>query len=66
MSPTPDSDPRLVGRQVTQILSPLPKGKRVLKFNAPDHQLEDHEDPDDDHDDHEEEHGEHEEEQAES
>ena len=39
-----DSDPRLVGRQVTQILSPLPEAKRVLKFNKPDHQLEDHED----------------------
>ena len=48
-----DSDPRLVGRQVTQILSPLPEAKRVLKFNAPDHQLDDHEDHDD-HDDHEE------------
>ncbi|MGB0335241.1 MAG: translation initiation factor IF-3 [Opitutales bacterium] len=52
----PDSEPRLVGRQVTQILSPLPKGKRFLKFNAPDHQL----------DDHEEDEIEHEEEQAES
>ena len=39
-----DSDPRLVGRQVTQILSPLPEAKRVLKFNKADHQLEDHED----------------------
>lgn len=45
-----DSDPRLVGRQVTQILSPLPAGKRVLKFNAPDHELEDHEEPEDDFD----------------
>ncbi len=62
---TPDSTPRLVGRQVTQILSPLPKGKRVLKFNAPDHQLEDHEDHDD-HDDLEEDEADHEEEQAQS
>ena len=52
-----DSDPRLVGRQVTMILSPLPETKRVLKFNAPDHQLdesedhEDHEEDDDDDDD---------------
>lgn len=52
-----DSDPRLVGRQVTQILSPLPESKRVLKFNAPDHELdesEDHEEDDFDHDDEEE------------
>ena len=41
-----DSDPRLVGRQVTQLLSPLPEAKRVLKFNKPDHQMEDHEDHD--------------------
>ena len=41
-----DSDPRLVGRQVTQLLSPLPEAKRVLKFNKPDHQMEDHEDRD--------------------
>ena len=45
---SPDSEPKLVGRQVTQILSPLPKGKRVLKFNAPDHELEDHEENEDD------------------
>lgn len=38
-----DAEPRLVGRQVTQILSPLPESKRVLKFNAPDHQIEDDE-----------------------
>jgi translation initiation factor IF-3 len=43
---TADSEPRLVGRQVTQILSPLPESKRVLKFNAPDHELEDHEEDD--------------------
>jgi translation initiation factor IF-3 len=46
-----DSEPRLVGRQVTQILSPLPAGKRVLKFNAPDHELEDHEDHEEPEDD---------------
>lgn len=53
-----DSEPRLVGRQVTQILSPLPKAKRVLKFNAPDHELdlsEDHDEDDEDHEGHEEE-----------
>lgn len=44
---TADSDPRLVGRQVTQILSPLPGAKRVLKFNKPDHQMEDHEEHED-------------------
>jgi len=43
-----DSDPRLVGRQVTQILSPLPETKRVLKFNAPDHELDESEDRDED------------------
>lgn len=49
-----DSDPRLVGRQVTQILSPLPESKRVLKFNAPDHELDESEDHDEDDFDHEE------------
>jgi translation initiation factor IF-3 len=43
-----DSEPKLVGRQVTQILSPLPQGRRKLKFNAPDHQPEDIEDVDED------------------
>ena len=43
---TADSEPRLVGRQVTQILSPLPESKRVLKFNTMDHELEDYEDDD--------------------
>jgi len=41
-----DSEPRLVGRQVTQLLSPLPEAKRVLKFNKPDYQMENHEDHD--------------------
>lgn len=50
-----DSDPRLVGRQVTQILSPLPEAKRVLKFNAPDHELDESEDHDEEEDEHEEE-----------
>ena len=50
---SPDSDPRLVGRQVTQILSPLPEAKRKLKFNAPEHELDESEDHDDD-DDHDE------------
>lgn len=50
---TPDSDPKLVGRQVTQILSPLPEGHRKLKFNAPDHELDESEehDVDEEHDD---------------
>lgn len=43
---TADSDPKLVGRQVTQILSPLPESQRNLKFNAPHHQPEDIEDED--------------------
>jgi translation initiation factor IF-3 len=33
---TADSEPRLVGRQVTLILSPLPAHKRKLKFHRPD------------------------------
>jgi translation initiation factor IF-3 len=41
---TADSEPRLVGRQVALILSPLPEGKRVLKFNAPDHEYDDRDD----------------------
>ncbi|WPJ95215.1 translation initiation factor IF-3 [Coraliomargarita algicola] len=45
---TADSEPKLVGRQVTQILSPLPESKRVLKFNAPDHELDESEDHDED------------------
>jgi len=51
---TADSEPKLVGRQVTQILSPLAASRRKLKFNAPDHQPEDTEDIDED-EDHEEE-----------
>jgi translation initiation factor IF-3 len=45
---TADSDPRLVGRQVTMILSPLPEGKRKLKFNRPGHEYDDSEDHDED------------------
>jgi hypothetical protein len=55
-----------VGRQVTQILSPLPGAKRVLKFNKPDHQMEDHEDHEDEDVEVDEEHEEHEEEAAQS
>lgn len=58
---TADSEPKLVGRQVTQILSPLPQSRRKLKFNAPDHQPDDIEDiDDDDDDDGDEDHGDHE------
>lgn len=42
-----DSEPRLVGRQITVTLSPLPEKKRVLKFNHPDHEYEDEDDSDD-------------------
>lgn len=38
---TADSEPRLIGRQVTATLSPLPESKRVLKFNHPDYEYED-------------------------
>ncbi len=46
---TADSPPKLVGRQVTAILSPLPEGKRALKFNRPEdvlHESEEHDDDD--------------------
>lgn len=43
---TPDSEPKLVGRQVTQILSPLPESKRQLRFNSPDHELDESEEHD--------------------
>lgn len=42
-----DSEPRLVGRQITVTLSPLPEKKRVLKFNHPDHEYEDEDDSED-------------------
>lgn len=45
-----DSPPKLVGRQVTAILSPLPESKRKLKFNRPDDTFDDSEDTDDHHD----------------
>lgn len=45
---TADCDPRLVGRQVTMILSPLPEGKRKLKFNSPGHEYDDSEEDEDD------------------
>ena len=44
---TVDMEPRLVGRQVTATLSPLPEQKRVLKFNHPDHEYDDQDDSDD-------------------
>ncbi|MGK0177087.1 MAG: translation initiation factor IF-3 [Lentimonas sp.] len=43
---TTDSEPRLVGRQVTATLSPLPEHKRVLKFNNSDHEYDDEDDSD--------------------
>ena len=44
---TADMEARLVGRQVTVTLSPLPKNKRLLKFNHPDHEYDDEDDSDD-------------------
>ena len=41
---TADMEPRLIGRQVTVTLSPLPENKRVLKFNHPDHEYDDQDD----------------------
>lgn len=43
---TADSEPRLIGRQITLLLSPLPESKRVLKFNHPDHEYDDRDDSD--------------------
>ncbi len=37
---TADTDARRVGRQVTLVLSPLPQGKRVLKYNESDADFE--------------------------
>ncbi len=45
---TADSEPRLVGRQVTLILSPLPEGKRKLKFNRPEDVFDESEEHDED------------------
>ena len=39
-----DTESRLVGRQVTVTLSPLPESKRVLKYNHPDHEYDDEDD----------------------
>ena len=41
---TADSEPRLVGRQIILILTPLPEDKRVLKFNHPDDEYDDGDD----------------------
>ena len=41
---TADTEPRLIGRQVTVTLSPLPENKRVLKFNDSDHEYDDQDD----------------------
>ena len=44
---TADMEARLVGRQVTVTLSPLPENKRVLKFNHPDHEYDEYDEEDD-------------------
>ena len=43
---SPDNPAKLVGRQVTIVLSPLPSQKRQLKFSLPDDEFEDVEDED--------------------
>ena len=48
---TSDSDAKLVGRQVTMILSPLPESKRKLKFNRPDDDFDDRDDSGEEFDD---------------
>ena len=41
---TADAEPRLLGRQIILILTPLPEGKRVLKFNHSDDEYDDRDD----------------------
>lgn len=41
---TPDGDAKLVGRNISVILSPVAVGKRKLKYNAPDVELDEEED----------------------
>ncbi len=41
---TPDSAPRLMGRNITLTISPLPAAKRKLKYTQPDEEIEDDDD----------------------
>ena len=43
---SPDNPAKLVGRQVTIVLSPLPSQKRQLKFSLSEDEFEDVEDED--------------------
>lgn len=43
---TPDGEAKLIGRNISVIISPVAIGKRKLKYNAPDAELEDEEDDD--------------------
>ncbi len=45
---TPDGEAKLVGRNISTILSPVAASKRKLKYNVPDAELEDEEDDDSD------------------
>ncbi len=47
-----DMDPKLVGRSVSVVLSPLPEHKRVLKYNDHVNHSEDNKDDHDENDDH--------------
>ena len=44
---SPDGEARHMGRQVILIVSPLPEGKRQLKYNRPDDDFDDSDDADD-------------------
>ncbi len=44
---TADTEARLVGRQVTMVLSPLPESKRKLKFNLPGDDFDEQDEADD-------------------
>lgn len=51
-----DMDARLVGRQVTMVLSPLPEAKRKLKFNQSADDFDEHDDAEElEHEEHEDE-----------
>ena len=44
---SPDGEARHMGRQVILIVSPLPEGKRQLKYNRPDDDFDDSDDAED-------------------
>ena len=45
-----DAEPKLAGRNVIMMMSPVPQAKRTLKFNHPDDELDHEDDSGEDHD----------------